>query len=227
MRGHDMLLADEGAPLDYYLTPDTFWSSFQFKREDLLKTGIEMNEHSSTICSLNKEMHQNMSLQLNKIFAYLENSEHSQDFSINPMMLYNDMLSMYAYAISNSDASAPLKRNESTLLAKKIYHYLQEHASEPIQMIELTALTGKSERTVERLFKKYFGIPPYTYLKLHRLHLIRKRLMQRDPSFINISHLAMENGFMEIGYFGNEYKKVFGETPSETLKYNRGALQCH
>ena len=218
MRKYDILLADEGAPLDYYLTPDTLWSSFQFKREDLLKTSIDLNEHSSTIYSFNKEMHQNISLKLNKIFSYLKNSDHSQDSSMNPMMLYNNILSMYTHAISHAHSHTPLKRNESTLLAKKIYHYLQEHASEPIQMIELTALIGKSERTVERLFKKYFGIPPYTYLKLHRLHLIRKRLMQRDSPFINISHLAMENGFMEIGYFGNEYKKTFGETPSETLR---------
>jgi AraC family ethanolamine operon transcriptional activator len=200
VKTHDMSLSDSGSPLEFHLSSDSLWSSFQFKREDLLKTGINWSD----------------------IFSYLKNSNHSQASSINTTMLYNNLLSIYAHAISNTDSSTPLKRNESTLLAKKIYHYLQDHASEPIQMIELTALIGKSERTVERLFKKYFGIPPYTYLKLHRLHLIRKRLMQRDPTFINISHLAMENGFMEIGYFGREYKKTFGETPSETLKNNRG-----
>lgn len=218
---HNMFLSDEGSPLECTLAPDTLWSSFQFKREDLLKTGIDFNEHGSTLYSLNKEMQQNISLNLSEIFTYLKDTDHSQTSSVNAIMLYNYTLSIYAHTISHAYSYTPLKRNESTLLAQKIYHYLQDHASEPIQMIELTALIGKSERTVERLFKKYFGVPPYTYLKFHRLHLIRKHLMQRDSSFINITHLAMDNGFMEIGYFGREYKKTFGETPSETLKNNR------
>lgn len=222
VKEHDMLLSEEGSPMELYLAPDTLWEVFQFKREDLLKTGVDLHGHSTTVYHFNKEMQQNISLKLGKIFTYLKGIDHSQTSSISSMMLYNHILSTYAHAIGHAHTSTPLKRNESALLAKKIYHYLQDHAKAPIQMIDLTALIGKSERTVERLFKKYFGVPPYTYLKLHRLHLIRKRLMQRDPSCINITHLAMENGFMEIGYFGREYKKTFGETPSETLKNNRG-----
>jgi len=218
VKEYDMSLSDEGSPLEHYLTPDTLWSSFQFKREDLLKTGIDLNAHSTTVYSFNKKMQQNLSLKLSKIFTYLKDTDLSQTSSVSTMMMYNHMLTTYAYAISHAHSCTPLKRSESALLAKKIYYYLQDHANAPIQMIELTALIGKGERTVERLFKKYFGVPPYTYLKLHRLHLIRKRLIQKDLSFINITHLAMEHGFMEIGYFGREYKKTFGETPSQTLK---------
>ncbi len=86
-------------------------------------------------------------------------------------------------------------------------------------MIELTALTGKSERTVQRIFKKHFGITPYSYLKIHRLHLIRKQLLQRDESApANIGDIVMKHGFMQMGYFGSEYKKIFGETASETFQ---------
>jgi AraC-like DNA-binding protein len=43
--------------------------------------------------------------------------------------------------------------------------------------------------------------------------------MQVDkPSTVNITHIAMANGFMQMGYFASEYKKMFGETPSETLR---------
>ena len=89
----------------------------------------------------------------------------------------------------------------------------------PLQMIELTALTGKSERTIERIFKKHFGIAPYAYLKIHRLHLIRNKLIDaRESIAVNIGDIAMENGFMQMGYFGSEYKKLFNETPSQTLQ---------
>ncbi|MEA3455016.1 MAG: helix-turn-helix domain-containing protein [Campylobacterota bacterium] len=86
-------------------------------------------------------------------------------------------------------------------------------------MIHLTELIGKSERTVERIFKKYFNLSPYTYLKIHRLNRIRNYLIQaNNPSTVNITHTAMANGFMHMGYFASEYKKTFGERPSDTLQ---------
>ena len=124
--------------------------------------------------------------------------------------------SIYASALDHIKDVSPLKRNESFLLSKKILTYLKNHADQPIQMIELTVLTSKSERTVERIFKRYFGIAPYAYLKLHRLHLIRHQLLQGKDS--TIGDIAMKYGFIQMGYFGNEYKKLFNEMPSQTLR---------
>ena len=148
----------------------------------------------------------------------MEETKDTLKTSINTELLYNHILSIYADALNQTTSLTHLKRSESILLAKKIYQYIHDNATEPIQMIHLTQLTGKSERTVERIFKKYFGVAPYSYLKLHRLHLIRSQLKKGNPSTLNITYLAMENGFMQMGYFGSEYKKLFNETPSETLR---------
>ena len=137
---------------------------------------------------------------------------------VNPDILYQHLVSRFSYVLEETKSVTPLKAKESALLAKKIYHYIHEHASFPIQMIHLTALIGKSERTVERIFKQYFSLSPYAYLKVHRLHLIRNKLYELAPnSASNITHIAMENGFMSMGYFSKEYKKLFNETPTETL----------
>jgi AraC-like DNA-binding protein len=39
-----------------------------------------------------------------------------------------------------------------------------------------------------------------------------------DRSERNISSIAMGWGFTHLGRFSSDYKKLFGETPSETLK---------
>ena len=213
---YDMSLSDKNEPLEFSLAPNSLWSSFQFKREDLLKTGILLPKNSSMIYHLDNNTKKDFTSQLNTIFKYLEEKDNTL---FNADILYNHLVSIYAQALNHTTSQIHLQRNESKLLAKKIYHYLHDNAGEAIQMIHLTELTGKSERTVERIFKKHFAVSPYAYLKIHRLNRIRNYLMQvDDPSTVNITHIAMANGFMQMGYFASEYKKTFGETPSETLQ---------
>ena len=217
MHQHDILLSNENGPLDYSLAADSHWSSFQFKREDFLKTGIKLPSNDSIIYHLDMKTIHSFSRQLNAIFMHLQETEEA----INSELLYNHILSLYAYAANQTTSLRHLKRSESFLLATKIYEYMHEHSAEPIQMIHLTQLTGKSERTIERIYKKHFGVTPYTYLKLHRLHLVRNALMkQEDLNARNITQIAMENGFMHMGYFGSEYKKLFNEKPKDTWKNN-------
>ena len=216
---HDILMGDEGGPLSSCIPADTHWSSFQFKRNDLLKLGIKLDKDNSKIFHFNQKTRHALSCKLGGILNYLEAANDQQISLLNKDFFYNHILGIYANALEYTKEIAFLKRDESLLLSKKIRTYLNDHTNQPIQMIELTALTGKSERTVERIFKKHFGITPYTYLKIHRLHLIRQQLLQMGESAtVNIGDIVMKNGFMQMGYFGSEYKKIFGETASETLR---------
>lgn len=219
LRKHDVLIGDEGGPMSSCMAEDSHWSSFQFKRNDLLKLGIKLEKDNNKILHFNKDMQEELSCKLGGVLNYLEEADHHQTSLINKELLYHHILGIYANALEHTKEISHLKRDESLFLSKKIRTYLNDHADKPIQMINLTALIGKSERTVERIFKKHFGITPYTYLKIHRLHLIRKYLMQRNESVItNIGDIAMKNGFMQMGYFCGEYKKIFGETASQTLR---------
>jgi len=216
---HDVMMGDEGGPLTSCITADTHWSSFQFKRDDLLKLGITLEKDNNKVLHFNKETQKNLSYKLGGILNYLGKENDEKVAQINTELLYHHILSIYANALDRIKDISHLKRDESLLLSKKILTYLKEHTNQPIQMIELTALVGKSERTIERIFKKHFGIAPYAYLKIHRLHLIRKHLIESKGSLtISIGDIAMKNGFMQMGYFGSEYKKIFGESPSETLR---------
>ena len=216
---HDVMMGDEGGPLASCITADTHWSSFQFKRDDLLKLGIPLEKDNNKVLHFNKETQKDLSYKLGGILNYLEKENNEKVAQINTELLYHHILGIYANALDRIKDVSHLKKDESLLLSKKILTYLKEHTNQPIQMIELTALVGKSERTIERIFKKHFGIAPYAYLKIHRLHLIRKHLIEAKGSLTtSIGDIAMKNGFMQMGYFGSEYKKIFGETPSETLR---------
>ena len=213
---NNILLGAEDAPLNCVMAAESQWTSFQFKREDMSKTGLTLPTEDSLVFKLSPESEEKFSTEINQLLHYIQQTDKAN--MVNPDILYQHLVSRFSYVLEETKSVTPLKAKESALLAKKIYHYIHEHASFPIQMIHLTALIGKSERTVERIFKQYFSLPPYAYLKVHRLHLIRNKLYELAPnSASNITHIAMENGFMSMGYFSREYKKLFNETPTETL----------
>ncbi len=216
----DIILCDEGAEIEYYSTDDSYWSSLQFKRSDLHALGVKTDKPRPSLYHIRNKTNQNVSKQVQYILNHLEQSDTENNIAFNQELLYNHLLTLYARTLENDENSKTPKRTESSHLAKKIHSYIHRHADGLIQMIDLTRLTGKSERTVERIFKKHFGLTPYKYLKIHRLNLIRKQLQQlkKEDEPLNITQIAMNNGFFQMGYFGSEYKKMFGETASETLK---------
>ena len=216
LQKHDVMLGDEGGTLSSHIKADTHWSSFQFKRNDLRKLGITLDKDNNKIFHFNEEIQTKLSMKLGAVLHYLEKESNERLSHLNKDLLYHHILGIYANALDHIKDISHLKRGDSLFLSKKILTYLNDHADQPVQMIELTALTGKSERTVERIFKKHFGITPYTYFKIHRLHLIRNRLLHAKN--ISIGDIAIQYGFIQLGYFGSEYKKLFGETASQTLQ---------
>ena len=62
---------------------------------------------------------------------------------------------------------------------------------------------------------------PIWYLTLYRMHQVRHALLFADASNTNVTRLAMEYGFCELGRFSVAYRSFFYESPSETLRRAR------
>jgi AraC family ethanolamine operon transcriptional activator len=57
---------------------------------------------------------------------------------------------------------------------------------------------------------------PMQYLGLKRLNLARRELQRRN-SQTSVTATAMNFGFWHLGRFADEYRSLFGESPSATL----------
>ncbi|NEP74901.1 MAG: AraC family transcriptional regulator, partial [Okeania sp. SIO2G4] len=75
-----------------------------------------------------------------------------------------------------------------------------------------------SSSALSRGFKELFGMSPMRYLKVRRLNALRQRLKVSDPENSTITTLAGQFGFWSAGHFARDYKAMFGELPSETLR---------
>ena len=85
-------------------------------------------------------------------------------------------------------------------------------------MIDLCALAGASERTLRSAFLETFGIGPHRYLRLRQLHLIRAALAVSDPRLHTVAGIAARLGCSDCGRMAAEYRALFGEFPSATLR---------
>lgn len=211
-KDNDLMIFEEGEDVDYVAAADTIWSTFQCREDDLRRMGVVTEKLHTLYHFDNVQLETKMQLQ-----AFFHDIENNQRYYTDAM-IYNHVLSIYAKALTYKTDGKHIKQQESLHFAKKIYTYIKDHSHHAIQMIELTELIGMSERTVERIFKKHFGVTPYSYLKFHRLNLIRKELLYCSSEKPHITRIATKYGFTHIAYFGQEYKKLFGETPSQTVQ---------
>ena len=73
-----------------------------------------------------------------------------------------------------------------------------------------------SERSLQYAFKSYLGVSPMAYVKLARLKSVFNE-SSGNPQ-LPIVDVANKHGFWHMGQFAAEYKKWFGELPSQSLR---------
>jgi len=113
----------------------------------------------------------------------------------------------------------PQTRREAYRRAIELGDGLKKRVTVP----EFAALTGVSQRTLELAFQEAAGITPQKYLRWRRMHMAHHDLLAQDPKYTRITDVTTSLGFTELGRFAVEYKRLFGESPSETLRNRRPA----
>ncbi len=82
---------------------------------------------------------------------------------------------------------------------------------------DICVTTGVSERTLQYAFRSAMQLTPVAYLRTLRLNRVRTDLLLALPTHTTVTQIAMRWGFVHLGEFSQEYKRLFGERPSETL----------
>ena len=89
-------------------------------------------------------------------------------------------------------------------------------------MQEVCRAAGVSWRTLDYAFRERLGVTPKQYLNAIRLNAVRRELRSAGPE-VKISDVANRWGFWHMGQFAADYRKHFGELPSELLPPRRNS----
>jgi AraC-like DNA-binding protein len=104
---------------------------------------------------------------------------------------------------------------------QRFHQVVEANQYDPLYLPEVCASIGVPERTLTNVCSEYLGTSPRRYLRLRRMNLVRRALSLAAPETNTVTTIANDHGFAELGRFAVAYRKLYGESPSATLRRPR------
>jgi len=99
---------------------------------------------------------------------------------------------------------------------------LRSRIGEPIRIADVARELGVGVRHLQAGFHRHLAVTPLQFLRECRLDQAHRRLCNPLPGETATS-IAFDCGFAHLGDFAQDYRRRFGEVPSETLRRHRMA----
>lgn len=113
---------------------------------------------------------------------------------------------------------AGLRRHRQIIA--RLEQAMRERPAEMLSMSDICAAVGVARRTLNLACLEFLGQGATQYARARRLEHVRHRLLTSDPGMTQVTRVAMDFGFWELGRFAQAYRVRFGERPSDTLRRN-------
>ena len=112
---------------------------------------------------------------------------------------------------------SPTQLRHAAILAR-FRELLDANLDRPLYLPEVCATIGVSQRTLLYCCQDFLGMPPKRYFFLRRMHIVRRVLLESDRHTTTVTAIATRHGFWEFGRFSVQYRMLFNEMPSTTLR---------
>ncbi|MBT8448051.1 MAG: helix-turn-helix domain-containing protein, partial [Gammaproteobacteria bacterium] len=134
----------------------------------------------------------------------------------NHQLLIDETLLAVARALSTGQSAQNLSIRRRYLLARRAREYMLERKQSLPSITEICNALHTSDRTLHYAFKEVYGVSPKHCIKAQRLFAAYSDLQTAEP-LVKVSDIANHYGFLDMSYFAKDYRKMFGELPSDTL----------
>lgn len=201
---------------DFVTNQDNFEAFIFFIDEQLIKkfllvnsTKQDENKIKNTVLKT-KISHQIslFTLSLSELYKSTQNNNALLEIKVLEFLLLLEL----------QDNSKPLITSLINPIKKRnISEFMEENYLSNLKISDYAALTGRSNSTFNRDFKRLFGTTPKKWLITKRLNKSHELLCNSE---LNVTQVAMEVGYENISHFIDAYKKVYGVTPKSTSTNN-------
>lgn len=122
--------------------------------------------------------------------------------------------------LAPDERSAAPGPTRSHAIVSRAQEYMRQHVEDPLTIEDLCRELGVSRRTLQYGFREVLRLNPVGYLRALRLNGAR-RALKAACGGATVQDIAARWGFWHLSHFASDYRRMFGELPSETL--HRGA----
>lgn len=119
--------------------------------------------------------------------------------------------------LANPSSESQLDAETASLVIEEINRLMEEkklYENSEFSLLDLTREIGLARCTVSEILNKHMGKSFYEYVNSYRLEQAREKLAEAQDS-PRILDIAFSVGFGNKASFNREFKKVFGQTPTQ------------
>jgi AraC-like DNA-binding protein len=113
---------------------------------------------------------------------------------------------------------APPETRKHRDLAFRFEALLMSEPERAFRIAQICAALGASEKILRLACEEQLGRAPIEYARRRRMELAHRALRRGNPETASIADLALRYGFRGLGRFAADYRAVYGELPSATLR---------
>lgn len=103
-------------------------------------------------------------------------------------------------------------------LMHRAEEYLRASLARPFDLGAFADAVGVSHRMLEYHFRRTYGVPPLAWHRSMRLDAVRRDLRRARRRGETVTTVALRWGFTHFGRFAEEYRRLYGERPIDTLR---------
>ncbi len=130
-------------------------------------------------------------------------------FELEVVAICHQIFRLLFLALSEKDGRCETP-DPNVALVERMIEFIRAHYSDDVRLSDIAAAGGVSESTCSRLFKRYTGRTPVSYLIDHRIQVAAKMLRSTGET---VSQISQACGFSQQSYFNRLFMRTFGITP--------------
>lgn len=103
-------------------------------------------------------------------------------------------------------------------LIDRVDDYVRTNSDRLVTVSELCTVLNTSRRALQIAFQDVLGVSPHAYIRAVSLNAVRRQLNNPDSPYGSVQDAAAAYGFWHMSQFALDYRQMFGERPSDTIK---------
>lgn len=194
-------LAPPGIPCAYYTPRGEMWEFYWLHPAgEMAEHFLRLTDARSTFRTVPSQMMAALTERMEKLLREQLRNPFRETLRISRLL--SDIL----HLLAGQEAE------EETSISRQICEYLSDHLAENVSIGALAERVYLSPEHLIRRFKAETGGTPHAYLMKCRFQRAEQLLAY---SGLSIARIAEETGFASASHFASQFRKAYGQSPSQ------------
>lgn len=198
----------------------------------LERRGIELSQYRLSPARLRQRLHRALALQprpgaerdlaglLLQLLPLCRNPELLEPLGLDRAIERLLVLLLCGDLLRDAEAVEQGEQGSRQRIFADLLTWIGEHLHQPLQLRDLVAQSGYSERSLRNFFQERFGCGPIQWIRGQRLERARQQLLHPQAQD-SVSSIAAAFGYGHLSQFSRDFQATYQVRPSELLRESR------